>query len=537
MKNSRLDDAAYDWHRQSPLMLVIFALRYIIRVTIALVLVNLKDIHDLMQNPQHILWLFLLFMVIGLVIVLCVAVPKYFTTKYALTDTAFILRSGVFRRKMLHINYANIQTVQNSQWFFYKPFKVATLTVETAAHAGDEPEVKLDAVPQSLVNELKARQQAAQHLTADTAAHLMQQTATAAAHDDSGAAMADSDATFAALQAALNRQHERPVTKLAQTYAHTLDIKELLAFAFTSLGFISTILLLLSGLSYLDRVPWLEHWLESHVSHLPVYLLVVAVASVFGAGILISLFMTLARYWHFTIHFDGETVTTEKGLFQTNHIAAPARRIQAVRFQQNIIRGLLKKGTAQVILASAVGKADEDNDLVLYPMLPASDVWARLHRVVAWLPSTQPALQQFTTGTFAMIRNAIWFPFLVALALTYFFHWLGAIAFLWPLLCIGFGFFASHARGFAISDKILFMTTGSMFVRSDFAVARNHVQSVDIHQSWWMAKTHLVHVEVHVRKGNGDESITLRYVPEAVGRSVYAWYLGPAALVHRTAAE
>ena len=83
MKNSRLDDAAYDWHRQSPLMLVIFTLRYIIRVTIAVVLVNLKDIHDLMQNPQHILWLFLFFMVIGLLIVLCVAVPKYFTTKYA----------------------------------------------------------------------------------------------------------------------------------------------------------------------------------------------------------------------------------------------------------------------------------------------------------------------------------------------------------------------------------------------------------------------------------------------------------------------
>lgn len=473
-----------------------------------------RDIKDIFAHPvENLLW------ALGswLVLILIAAVPSFLTTKYQMTDHEFILRKGIFRRRLLHINYAHIQTVQHSQWFFLKPFGVESLTLETAAHAGNEPEVKLVAVPIALVTELERRQEAARNMNTPTP------TPTADAPVVQDIEASSEEAGFNALQQALARKHEAPKAA-AETYHHTLSFGELMQFALTSLGFFSTILLLLAGFQYIDQIPGLDKWVESNFANMAAFTAIIGLIGLLAAGIIISLCVTLARYWHFTVNFDGTTVSTQKGLFQTNTVSAPTRRIQAVRFQQNIIRGWFHKGTAQVILASAVGKAEDDNDMVLYPMLPRVDVWARLHRVVDWLPSQQPQMRHFTTGRIALVRNAVWFPLIVACVIAYFGNQWGYIAFLWPLLSIGFGMFAAHARGIAISDRILFMNTGSMFVRSDFAVARNHVQSLEIKQSWWMEKTRQVHIVIHVRKGNGDEAITLKYVPEEVGQQVYTWY-------------
>ncbi len=431
------------------------------------------------------------------------SLPRYLTTKYQLTDDAFILRRGVFRRQLLHINYNKIQTVQREQWFFLRPFKLESLLIETAAKSsGDEPEVKLAVVSMALGAELERRRQRAKQ---PNVAVTMPEVRVAEGE-------ADDDAPT------------------AWTYQHTLSLGELVKYAITSLGFIPSILAVLAALQYVDDVPIVAHWMNQNLAHLAVVTVIMMVVSSVLMGVLISFGILMARYWRFTVQFDGSTVATKKGLFRTNSVSAPVRRIQAVRFQQNIIRGLLKRGTAQVVLASAVGKAENDDDMVLYPMLTKHDVWRRLHRLVSWLPGDQPTFTTFKTGRIAIVRNTVWFPLLVAGVLTYFFHYWGLLAFIWVAYTLACALFAVHARGAVVSDNILFISSGSMLVRSEFAVTRSHVQSLEVRQSWWMKKTKLVHVVVHVRKGDGDEEVKLEYVPEAMGRQLYTWYLGPAAL-------
>ncbi|WP_155286585.1 PH domain-containing protein [Lacticaseibacillus zhaodongensis] len=509
------------WHRQNALAIVVLSLHYVWTVAFA-GLINLNK--DLIRHPVQSL-------LIGLVVwagfLLFAVLPQYFTTKYRLTDDEFILRRGIFRRRVLHINYAHIQTVQHDQWFFMKPFAVESLTVETAAHASKDPEVKLIAVPQSLAAELERRQQALRAAAESEPTPVVTESvpltevptpdyspeAAAKISADSAASLTANTRSSAA---AANRAH----------YTHRLDFAELLEYSLTSLGFVSTILLLISGFAYLGQVPGLEDWLTASLAHLAVYVLVMLGVTLFVGSVIVSVLLTMARYWHFTVTFDGSQVHTTRGLLQTNSVSAPTRRIQAVRFKQNIIRGLLHKGSAQVILASAVGKSDDDDDMVLYPLTLRTGVWAKLHRLVDWLPATEPRLQHFTTGRLAMVRNAVWFPLLVAFGLSYYFRPWGLLGFILPLLAIGSGSFASRARGLAIADKVLFVATGSMFVRHDFAVTRQHIQAVEIKQSWWMQRRQQVTIVVHVRKGNGDEDIKLQYVPEECGRSVYGWYLG-----------
>ncbi len=499
------------WRRQNVLGILVDSLHLVWVVALNL----LRDVGDLFKRP-------LLNIGLGLgiwaVLIIVFVLPRFLATKYQLTESEFILRRGIFRRQKLHINYNNIQTVQRNQWFFMVPFGVESLTVETAAHSGNEPEVKLVAVPFAVGDELERRQH--------------KQSAIAVTPEQSTTAQ-----TFAEKLQAKPQDASTPKT----SYHHTLDLPELIAYALTSLGFIPTIIALLGGFQYLQQAPSVAKWADAQVpaitnwavgkiNQLDVVGIGLMVLSLMAVSIISSVGVQLVRYWNFTVDFDGDRITTKKGLLQIGTVSASASRIQAVRFKANVIRGLLHKGTAQVVLASAVGKEDDDDDMVLYPMLARNQVWARLHNVVAWLPSQQPTMQTFATGRFAMIRNAIIVPLIITGVCVYYFHTWGLLALLLVALGIAYGEFAVANRGFAISDQILFISSGSTLERTDFAVSRQHIQSVEVKQSLWMVRHDWVHVVVHIRKGNSDEEIELRYVPAQIGDQVYAWYLGPAAL-------
>lgn len=498
------------WHRQNALALLVLAFHYAWSAAIAVLINGFKD---LVHHPLQSL---LIGAVVWMAMLVFGALPVYLTTKYRLTESELILRKGILRRRVLHINYAHIQTVQHSQWFFFKPFGVESLTVETAAHAGNQPEVTLTAVPLTVAQMIDQRQQTLRTGAAGSVA-AESVVATAVPTGPQQAAATSMSAPTNAVSAEQNTS--------APLYTHQLDFSELLAYALTSLGFVSTLLLICSFGSYIGEVPWLEHFMSSTLAQLAAAALVGLAVLVLTLAFLISLVTTMARYWHFTVSFDGTEVKTARGLLQTNRVAAPVRRIQAVRYKQNIIRQLLHTGTAQVVLASAVGKSDDDDDMVLYPLAPKTNVWANLHRLVSWLPSTQPQMQRFRTGRLAMVRNAVWFPLLLAAVLNHFFHPWGLLSFVLAVWALACGVFAAHARGLAVQDDVLFLDTGSFMVQHNFAVPRVHIQSVEIKQSWWMARRRQVTVAVHVRKGNGDEEIALEYVPAAVGWRVYAWYL------------
>lgn len=498
------------WHRQNALGMVLSALRWVWVIAYRFIM----DVRSFFEHPGQTL---LMALGIWFAFVLIFALPTFWLTKYQLTANEFVLRRGVFRRQLLHISYTNIQTVQRKQWFFMRPFGIESLQVETAAHTGNDPEVKLLAVPAALGDELERRQHA--RGTADSS-----EGATSAVNAE------EANATKTHADVATDSQ-----------YHHTLTLSELIWYALTSLGFIPTFFMGLAMVQYIAngaaavaewtdaKMPHLTHVAVQFLNHLHVLGIVLIALLIIAGSVLINTAFEVLRYWHFTVDFTADRIQTKRGFFVTNDVTARVRRIQAVQFKANIIRNLMHRGTAQVVLASAVGKDTDDDDMVLYPMLRREAVWASLHRIVSWLPSVQPTMQRFSTGTFAMVRNAAFMPVVLTAIACYLFKWWGLLGLPVIVLAIVFGLFAARNRGLAISDRVLFISTGSTLVRTDYAVSRNHIQSLEIRQSWWMKKTGLVHLVANVRKGNGNQSIAVRYIPEKTGHNLYVWYLGPGA--------
>lgn len=447
----------------------------------------------------------ILALVVGLVLTLVLAVPAYISTTYQITDDMITLRKGIFRRQLLQVTYARIQTVGHKQWFFMKPFGVEQLTIETAAHAGDEPEIQLTAVPMSVGRFVEQRQAAVQGQ-----AHVRVVKEDAVSEGETAPAVAP-DKTI---------------------WRRTLDFDALTLYAFTSLGFLPMALVLLTAWRYVDDLPVLKHWIGGLTARMgpltldgqhlvPLLLMLLGLLVVAGA---ISVAGTMMRYWRFTVQFDGQHLQVARGLLQTTTVSADTGRIQALQYKQNILRTLIGSGTASIILAAGSGSDEETSEMTLMPLLRHRAAWQQLAAVVDWAPTDLPPLQHFTTGYWQLIRNTILGSLVVIVPALIWLRPLGYLSLVLLPIAVAFGWFAARTRGLTLTDTAANVTTGSTLERTEVLFLRRRVQSLEVNQSWWMRRAGLCHVVWHLRQGNGDMSVTLRFIPLAVGQRVWAWY-------------
>ncbi|KRM86670.1 hypothetical protein FD19_GL001716 [Lacticaseibacillus thailandensis DSM 22698 = JCM 13996] len=440
-------------------------------------------------------WLVLVILAVVAALALFVVLP-YWRTTYELSNQGITLNQGVLRRQHRHVTYARIQTVQHLQWFFMKPLHLEKVQIETAARGGGSGEIVLTLVPIAVGQEIEARHQAAR--AANQTANIEVPVA-----------------------------QEMPTTPAVRATTYQLPMDELMLFGITSLGFVPLLLLLIAvGSRVSDFFPGLVDWASRLVTRLPVLAVIVVGLLALVGGIIIEFARILIRYWGFTLSFDGQQLHSRKGLLQTSTVTAHARRIQAVRYKQNIIRQWLHVGTAQVILAANVANNEDDKDMVIYPLAHQDKVWMLLSKYVNWLPAPLRALHVVSTGYWALIRNAMILPAIVVLPCLIWLRpwgWFSLALLVWGGVQ---GRYAATRRGYAIQGHFAWLQTGRWFERELLVVPRIRVQSLTVRQSWWMVRTGLAHVRVILRRGDGDYQVDLRYVPLAVGDALYRWYIG-----------
>lgn len=431
--------------------------------------------------------------------ILFVTLPRYFSTTYQLTEDALVVRRGILRRQVVQVNYARIQTVQHKQWFFMKPFDLVSMVVETAAHAGNEPEVRLDCVPAGLVRELEFRQAIWRDGTKSEAP-----VDTAAAKFTADTAMPLWHADF--------------------------EGHDLMTYAITSLSFLPLLTIVLALWQLADSLEVTHGWFAA-ILHVALkqrgWQLVLVVAFALVLAMLCGIAVTVVRYWHYHAAFDGKHLRVTQGLLQSASASVETQRVQLLRFEQNGLRAMLRRGTATAILAAGGGDDSTDNisTLTLLPLTTRGGVWSQLRVLAPWLPVRMPKQEHFKTGTFALVRNAVLLSSIIVIGAFIWSRPLGYVCLLFIALGVAFGLFAGRTRALGIAGNVVYVSTGAWLSRTDSAFTASRVQSVEIKQSWFMTRSHLVHVIWHVREGNGDASVELRYVPERVGKMVYAWYL------------
>lgn len=444
-------------------------------------------------------WWQLVVFAAALVLGLAAVGLRYWRFTYVLEPKQLTINSGLFVKKIRHIPYAKIQTLERQQWFFMQPFGLEAVSIETASKDGKQGEGTLLAVPLSVADTIEARR------------HL--EPAPQAVPDEAVAPMLEApDASY-------------------QINSHDLHL-----YALTSLGFLPLLAVLGTIYNRVDDVlpkAW-ENDAAEALAQLAAVAIIGLTVFILVVAILISYLSLIARYWHFTLTKRASTLTATRGFFKRNTVSVRLKRIQAARLRQSLLRQWLHLTTVQAITASNAADNEADNDLVLMPVVQTPQAAATMHRFIDWLPAELPsfllipAANRWLYSRNLIVGNLVLvMPACLAVAV-FKRQWLPqalVIAALWLIVAALQGRYAATHSGVAMIDgERLAISAGTGWSYTQYLLRRQNIQALTLANTIWMAPKHRVHLRLHIRRGDNDLTIAVRYLDAATAQQVQDWY-------------
>lgn len=274
-------------------------------------------------------------------IVLILAVPslglslaRWLMFRYRLEPEELIIDSGVLSRRRRVIPLARIQNIDLKQSAIQRLARVAELRMETASGGGDtEASLAVLSLPEArqLQAELmRRRAEVRGRDRGDATDHAAEQGA-----PSRGAGEADAEAPGGERAEVPRRLLRLSMADLAIAGA-TSNEAGLIAAA------LATGLELADDLGGVERV---QGWLEAAFTRGAALGVMGAVAAAMAVAVsmilvgwLLSVFVTVVRYYGFTLTRVGGDIRREFGLFSRHHSTVPLERVQAVRIEQTLLR-------------------------------------------------------------------------------------------------------------------------------------------------------------------------------------------------------
>lgn len=213
-------------------------------------------------------------------------------------------------------------------------------------------------------------------------------------------------------------------------------------------------------------------------------------------------------------------------MLQQNIVTASQEKIQAVVISQSFLRQALKLATVQLVLASQAADEEQDDQLVLLPVLSHGLALKNASRLVKWLPQKIPRLpvgRRFER--WKIIRNILLPTILLVVIIGLFFQpygWLSVV-----LLPVAFwiGYYASVNNRLALTNAdVLLAQNGHLLTRKLYLIPRGRIQAMSMQQTVLMARVELSHLKIILRSGNEKQVVQVRYLPKKKAEEIYRWY-------------
>ncbi|WP_225047934.1 PH domain-containing protein [Lacticaseibacillus kribbianus] len=483
-----------------------------------------------------------------LIAFVAIYVARYLRFTYVLGEDAITINSGLFVRKTRHIPYANIQTLQRSQWLILQPFDLLSLSIETSSHEDNAAEATLVAVPTAVADLIERRRKRS---GARVAASVGAAADPAAADDEAAPANADASGTSADEPGVNAAAAEAPTADLVATDdagtdaaeadaagrpagpEYRIAARDLNIYALTSMGFVPVLAVLWWLYDKADDIlpkDWVSG-AERQLAALAVVVIVALVIVILLLGLAAAYLGILQKYFRFTLRREGHTLTATRGLFTRTTTSVRLDRIQAVRVRATLLRQWCHLASVQALTASNAADEEKQDDLMLMPVVQAPRLLEVMTPFVPWLPSELPPLAA-PAATAPFVRNAGLGYLVLGLAGSlglHFWqpHWvLPALIATAALVLVGLvqGRYAGRTQGIATVGPLLIMQTGSWGTRQTDFVRRANVQSLAVEQPRWLRARRRCHLTVNLRKGNGNEAVELRYLDLATAQMIQDWY-------------
>lgn len=331
-----------EWQRLSLWAIVYFAVRGLMQLFNAYAVVVAGAI-ALSQMGLSVLEVVASVLVIVALLVFWAAL-YYFNFAYVQEPTRFLIREGIFSKKRTELSFSKIQNTTLKQPFYYRPFKLVVLNMETAGSRGSE--VALAALSREKAESI---QQAIQRFHEKGEA-------------DSSASRPDASTGGGERSSLLTRS--------------TLDVV-LHGLAHNRAWFILAIAV--PVFSQMDQpVERVFEWLGVDVGHVVEHASAIWLAGLFLLAFAVLVFVLSAfsvagailALYDLKLFYDKGTYKRTSGLFSRYEIHVKKSRVQTLRYQQNWL-DLLVKRLNMVLEPFSVAAVSEGENMMQKILLPS----------------------------------------------------------------------------------------------------------------------------------------------------------------------
>ncbi|EMG26853.1 YbtB protein [Listeria fleischmannii 1991] len=443
-------------------------------------------------------WLLFAILLLLALLILAPAILKYLTYRYTLEDEGIRIKYGLIFRKNIFIPYERIQTIQQKQWFFYMPFNVTQILIETAGTKG-KAEGDLSAVPKSVATELRDLREGKQNEMDEI----------------------EKESVDNPFDVPKVKESEKPIRTIM------LETKQLLLMAVTSSGVLGGFLILLAIFGqFQSAIP--DEWLSESYDQIArlgilMFLILAALALLFMWGV--SIIATLFKYFQFKVKQFEHHLEIEKGLLQRNHTTIRLERIQGILITESPFRQMLGLVAVKLITAGSSGDNEHSGDILLLPIMKKKEA---LRVLLEILPNYHITVEQIQKAPKTSLKRFVWIYFIwtiiPAVAVSLLFYPFGLIALLIPLLAIWKAICSYRATAFGLGNGTVLFQARPFLSKTTYLVRKERIQSMQAKRSLWMERSQTNHMQIAMKSGNGSTSAYLRYLESSQATDIYTWY-------------
>ena len=444
--------------------------------------------------------------IIFVIITIVWDIISYLCFTYSIEDKQIVIKKGVIFKKIIHVPFARIQSIEHSQFFLFRPFDVEKLQINNASKSGSHDQIILSAVKTYVGAILEEK-------------HKQYQTQDVDVNDD-------------VEQPDVEKIEDNSQEEITHDYAqYKISTRDIALYTFTSFRVFITMFLIahITHGAVLDfAISIYQKGFGSNMVSLVAFSIMAIIIA-----LLLSFIYTMFQFYDFTLVKEGKYLEYEKGLFTRNKVRLSTDRIQSVLVEQNVMGKLLKIMTVKIIMASD-GNDAESSQAVVLPILNSHKYTEMMNDFFEWIPlKTVKKFNSRKRSIWLFFRNFDWILLIIPIVI-YFVGWttlsdsivvIGVFTFFYTL---GNAYFKYRVTSIGLTgntkNDYLVVSNGFLFKQRTYYVGWHEIQSMRFESSVFMKRNNLAHIVIRIRKGDSAQIAGVHYIDYDGAKKIYDWY-------------
>lgn len=449
------------------------------------------------------------------IILICLisALVRYFTRTYSINDDKIVIYSGIFVKKETEIPYERIQTIKQRQWFFYKPFNIVQILIETGSTSDAKAEASLLAVDASLIDLIEDyRYKRKKNITTEV-------------ESTSDLPMDSNDLSYEYAEEN-NLEGEEALEDEEIIYEYKLSFKEIILYAITDLNIIATTIpILLIIISFvlensflLDKVPdGVYTGIDAFLAKGTFFVIIIIVVFSIILLMIISVVKSFFYYFEFTVTCSRKTITIEYGVFERKTQKIPLNKVQGIKIYQQAVRKLLTMSSVEIVLIGGQENKGEntlEKKVLVLPLINTKHMYEALQKIFPTYTFEEPEINYLSRNKlFYFWRWTVLFMLPITIVCFYFFTFIGMIPLVLSIIFLFFNWLDCRYQGYAIMDEnLIAIQNFSGVSKVQTLVDRSKIQSFDKHSTLLLFRKNIGHFMFWIKSGMTPMSVGLKFV-------------------------